>query len=223
MKIVIWLAASLFVVCSLSGCWALWGDPSSATRPWIDVQRGNIYGNEVREEREIRDIAVDNYNACLDRGLPGWKCEQYLVPQGGGHGAYGYGRGRTLGSVARDAMVEIHLAEGAQEDFSQNGAIRDLQGDLAAETDERKAADTELSGRVDTAQSRADAAYGRATEARSRADVAVGQAGRANGRLDKAGRRLKASDSMSRARDADLHERLRKLEEDDKNNDEEKE
>ncbi len=223
MKNVMWLAASLFAVMCLSGCWALWGDPSSATRPWIEVQASNVYANEVAEEREIRDIAVDRYNSCLDSGLPGWKCEQYLVPQGGGHGAYGYGRGRTLGSVARDAMVEIHLAEGAQEDFSQNGAIRDLQGDLAVEMAERKAADTDLSGRVDTAQSRADAAYGRASEARSRADAAAGQASRANGRLDKAGRQLKRVDSTSRRGDADLHERLRRLEEDDTNDEKEKE
>jgi hypothetical protein len=220
MQKVLWLAASLIVATCLSGCWALWGDPSGAVRPRLMVQDGNVHANEVASERTIRDNAVERYNACLDYGTPGWKCEQYLYPQGRGNGSfYGYGSfgsGWTLGSVARDGMIEIHLAEGLQQDYAQNGAIRDLREDLADESTERRDADEALSGRVDTAQSRADAAYGRAS-------AAAGQAGRANGRLDKAGRQLGTVDSKSRDRDADLHERLRKLEEDDSNNTEEEE
>ncbi|MBI2476893.1 hypothetical protein HYV72_01845, partial [Candidatus Uhrbacteria bacterium] len=180
MKSIERLAACLIAVgilASTAGCWALAGTPYDTAATYTTYQRGNVEADYWRRELALRDESAARYFECLDRGFPGWKCEQYLNPAGYGFSTYGLGL-QSLNAVARDSMIEVHLAEGARQDFSQNAAIRGLREDVGAEASARAEGDRELSVRVKAAQ--------------AKADEANGKAGAAHGRLDHAAREMRS-------------------------------
>lgn len=220
MNRIVRLATGLIVAMVLlmtSGCWLVFGQPKDTAYTRVIAQDGNVRADDARVEREIREASATAYAACLDRGDPGWKCDQYLWPSGYGYGfGGGYGRrGGGLFSVAREAMVEIRLAEGAQEDGAQNAAIRDLGDGLVTERTGRMAADSALSGRIDVVHEEAAAAS-------VSAEAAAARAGAAHGRLDRAARQVRAVDAKVVRRTDDLHARLRALEEDKDTGDDDK-
>ena len=190
---------------ALSGCWALMGQPQDLAQTRAVIQRENVAADEVAEEREIRDMAVADYRACLHDGGSVRHCSAYLYAQSG---AYGWGNGTGLyglESVAQGAARDIAIARGEQQDGLQNATIRGLRNDLGAETTARVEADAVLTGLVEDARGRAD-------KAQERADAAYGRASSAHGRLDKAGAQMHTVDAAARGRDGDLHRRLAELE-----------
>lgn len=195
------LAAAVAAI-GLSGCWALMGRPQDLAQTRVMVQRENVAADEVVQEREIRDAAVEDYRECLHDGGSVRRCSAFLYAQG--YGSYGYGA-YGLESMAQGAARDIAIARGEQQDGLQNTAIRGLRNDLVVETAERVEADEVLTGLVKDAHGRADAAY-------TRADAAYVRASSAHGRLDKAGAQMQTVDAAARGRDGDLHRRLAELE-----------
>lgn len=186
----------------LSGCWALMGRPQDLAQTRAVIQRENVAADEVVQEREIRDAAVEDYRECLHDGGSVRRCSAFLYAQG--YGSYGSGL-YGLESMAQGAARDIAIARGEQQDGLQNTAIRGLRSDLGAETMARIEADEVLTDLVKDARGRADEAY-------TRADDAYGRASSAHGRLDKAAGQMRTLDERSRGRDGDLYRRLAELE-----------